>query len=361
MDPSRLTFDFDRYPYLTAALSGTGGRIRAEAEDFAVTEVPAYRPSGEGEHLYVFFEKRGLTTRQIFDHLHQELRIPEKAIGVAGLKDKHAVTRQWISLPARYADRLRQLDQLPGVRILETGLHTNKLGVGHLRGNRFEIVVRDVVPEALSTAQKVLFQLERLGVPNYYGPQRFGLGGRNPLRGYELVTRGKGRGRPWLKKFLIGSLQSLLFNDWLALRLERGLYDRVLPGDVAKKHATRGEFLVEDPEAENPRAAALEISATGPLQGRKYFEARDAARALEDEVLAAYELTREQFRARKGARRPIRFPLEEATVEAVDGGLRLAFFLPKGAYATALLREVMKKNPEADGPGDADEGGAEKR
>ncbi|WP_456414481.1 tRNA pseudouridine(13) synthase TruD [Oceanithermus profundus] len=356
MDPSRLIFDFDRYPYLTKALSGTGGRIRTESEDFAVTEVPAYRPSGEGEHLYVFLEKRGLTTRQVFDHLSQELRIPEKAIGVAGLKDKHAVTRQWISLPARYADRLPQLEELSGVRILETGLHTNKLGVGHLRGNRFEIVIRDVVPEALHLARAVLSELERAGVPNYYGPQRFGLGGRNPLRGYELVTRGKGRGRPWLKKFLIGSLQSLLFNDWLALRMERGLYDRVVRGDVAKKHATRGEFLVEDPEVENPRAAVLEISATGPLHGRKYFEAQAEARAIEDEVLATYGLDREQFRARKGARRPLRFPLEEAAVEAVDRGLRLRFFLPKGAYATALLREVMKKNPEADGPGDADEG-----
>ncbi|XOB97487.1 tRNA pseudouridine(13) synthase TruD [Deinococcota bacterium DY0809b] len=356
MEPERLVFDFDRYPYLTAALPGTGGRIRTEIEDFTVTEVPAYAPSGEGEHLYVFLEKRGLTTRQVFDHLHRELRIPEKAIGVAGLKDKHAVTRQWISLPARYADRLPQLEELPGVRILETGLHTNKLGVGHLRGNRFEIVIRDVVPEALSLAKAVLLELERTGVPNYYGPQRFGLGGRNPLRGYELVTRGKGRGRPWLKKFLIGSLQSLLFNDWLALRLERGLYDRVVQGDVAKKHATRGEFLVEDPEAENPRAAVLEISATGPLHGRKYFEAQGKARAIEDELLVAYGLDREQFHARKGARRPLRFPLEEAAVEASDYGLRLRFFLPKGAYATALLREVMKKNPEADGPGGADEG-----
>ncbi len=357
MDEARLVFDFDRFPYLTADLPGIGGVIRVKPEDFGVIEVPAYEPCGDGEHLYVFFEKRGLTTRQVFDHLHQVMRIPEKSIGVAGLKDKHAITQQWLSFPARYADRLPQLEELPGVRILETGLHTNKLGVGHLRGNRFEIVVRDVVPDAFNTAQKVLSQLERLGVPNYYGPQRFGLGGRNPLRGYELVTRGKGRGRPWLKKFLIGSLQSLLFNDWLALRLERGLYDRVLRGDVAKKHATRGEFLVENPEAENPRAAALEISATGPLHGRKYYEAKHEARTLEDEILARYGLKRENFQTRKGARRPLRFPLEDAVVNAQDGGLKLAFFLPKGAYATALLREVMKKNPEADGSGGAYEDG----
>ena len=351
MEESRLIFNFDRYPYLTST-PGTGGVIRRELEDFVVTEVPAYQPSGEGEHLYVFFEKRGLTTRQVFDHLHQVMRIPEKSIGVAGLKDKHALTRQWVSFPARYEDRLPQLEELKGVRVLETGLHKNKLGVGHLRGNRFEIVIRDVFPGSVVHARKTLEELKLLGVPNYYGPQRFGLGGRNPLRGYELVTSGKGRGRPWLKKFLIGSLQSLLFNDWLALRLELGVYDRVVRGDVAKKHATRGEFLVEDPEVENPRAATLEISATGPLHGRKYFESEGEARAIEDEILALYDLSRENFRSRKGARRPIRFPLEEASIEEVEDGIRLAFFLPKGAYATSLLREVMKKNPEEDSLGE---------
>ena len=355
MDPDRLVFDFDRYPYLTADLPGTGGRIRAQPEDFRVVEVPAYEPSGEGEHLYLFVEKRGLTTRELVDHLVGALGVPEKQIGVAGLKDKHAVTRQWVSLPARYAERLPLLEELPGVRILETGRHTNKLGVGHLRGNRFEILIRDVLPGSDTSARAVLDRLLRLGVPNYFGPQRFGLGGQNPVRGYRLVKQGKGRGRPWLKKFLIGSLQSLLFNDWLALRMERGLYDRVMLGDIAKKHATRGEFRVEDPEAENPRAAALEISATGPLHGRKYFETTDEARALEDEILARYELAREDFRARKGARRPLRFPLEEARLEVREEGLWLAFFLPKGAYATAVLREVMKTNPEGEAPGITDE------
>ncbi|WP_457638261.1 tRNA pseudouridine(13) synthase TruD [Oceanithermus sp.] len=353
MDESRLIFNFDRYPYLTKT-PGIGGSIRHEPEDFLVVEVPAYLPSGEGEHLYVFIEKKKLTTREVFEHISQNMRIPEKLIGVAGLKDKHALTRQWISFPARYEDRLPQLEELEGVRILETELHRNKLGVGHLRGNRFEIIVRDVAPNALELSMSVIERLTHLGVPNYYGPQRFGLHGRNPLRGYELVTRGKGRGRPWLKKFLIGSLQSLLFNDWLALRLERGLYDRVVKGDIAKKHATRGEFIVEDPELENPRAAALEISATGPLHGRKYFEARDEARQIEDEILAAYGLERGQFKARKGARRPIRFPLQEAGVEEVAGGIKIKFFLPKGAYATSLLREVMKKNPEDSTLGEED-------
>lgn len=353
-----LTFDFDRYPYLCADLRGTGGRIRGENRDFQVEEVPAYTPSGEGEHLYLFVEKEGLTTRAVFEFIRDALAIPEAGIGVAGLKDKRALTRQWISIPAKYGGRIKGLEGLPGVRVLEQGLHTNKLRIGHLRGNRFRILIRDVaVRDAKSLAEAVLRRLEAQGVPNYFGPQRFGIGGLNPQKGYELVSRGKGRGNPWLKKFLIASLQSLLFNDWLALRLKRGLYDRVVRGDVAKKHDSGGEFVVVDPELENPRAARLEISAMGPLYGKKYFEAEAEARALEDEILARYALRREQFAARKGARRVIRFPLTEWSVNEDPQGIWISFFLPKGAYATAVLREVMKTNPEA-GEVEADEGEA---
>ncbi len=352
MKAERLVFNFDSYPYLSNDLGGCGGVIRKTLQDFVVSEVPAYLPSGEGEHLYVYLEKRGLTTREVFDHLHKVMRIPEKSIGVAGLKDKHAVTRQWISIPLRYRERLPQLEELAGVAILDTGIHKNKLGVGHLRGNRFVILIRDIFPQGYETAQKVIARLTESGVPNYYGPQRFGLGGQNAVRGYQLVKTGKGRGRPWLKKFLIGSLQSLLFNDWLALRLERSLFDRVVRGDIAKKHETRGEFIVEDPEKETPRARSLEISATGPLHGRKYFEAQDQARDIEDEILQKYELSREMFSARKGARRALRFPLEEVSLSREGDSLRLDFFLPKGAYATAVLREIMKKNPEGEASGE---------
>jgi tRNA pseudouridine13 synthase len=340
-----LTFRFGRYPYLTAHLPGVGGRIRTFPRDFQVEEVPAYLPSGQGEHLYVLLEKEGLTTRQVFEFLRDGLGIPEKEIGVAGLKDKHALTRQWFSLPRAYEDRLCLLENLRGVRLLAADLHTNKLRTGHLKGNRFRVLIRE--PEGgKERAGAVLDFLREKGVPNYFGPQRFGLGGRNPERGYRLVKTGKGRGTPWLKRFLIGSLQSLLFNDWVALRMERGLFDRVVLGDVAKKHDTGGEFLVQDPERESERALRLEISATGPLFGKKYFQSQLEARGLEDEVLARYSLAREEFGARRGARRPIRVPLAEMGLEEKEEGLWLSFFLPKGSYATSLLREVMKKDPE---------------
>ncbi|MDW8356681.1 tRNA pseudouridine(13) synthase TruD [Thermus sp.] len=345
-----LVYRPERYPFLTPDLPGVGGTLRLLPQDFQVEEVPAYLPQGEGEHLYLLLEKEGLTTRQVLEFLRDQVGVPEKEIGVAGLKDKHARTRQWFSIPKRYEDALCLLEGLRGVRLLDAGLHANKLRTGHLKGNRFRILIRGGGPK--ERAEAILRVLQAKGVPNYYGPQRFGLGGLNPVRGYELVKGGKGRGNPWLKRFLVGSLQSLLFNDWLALRLERGLYDRVIPGDWAKKHATGGEFLVERPE-EAERALRLEISATGPLFGKKYPEAQGEARALEDEVLVRYGLRREDFALRRGARRPIRVPLEEWRVEEAPEGLWLSFFLPKGSYATSLLREVMKVEVDA---GDTPEG-----
>ncbi|MCS7067456.1 MAG: tRNA pseudouridine(13) synthase TruD [Meiothermus sp.] len=351
-----LRFDFDIYPYLTPELPGVDGVIRHQPSDFQVYEVPAYAPLGQGEHLLVLIEKEGLTTRAVFEFIRDRLHINEAHIGVAGLKDKHALTRQWFSIPARYQQRLERLQELQNLRVLDWGLHPHKLRVGHLRGNRFRILIRQARGQSepgpagvgpKEQVEAILRVLERQGVPNYYGPQRFGLGGMNPVKGYELVKKGKVHSPSWLKKFLLASLQSLLFNDWLALRLEEGLFDKVIEGDIAKKHDTGGEFVVKDAAQENPRALRFEISATGALYGKKYREAEGAARALEDRILQKYELERHHFASRRGDRRLIRFPLTEAFVEEAPEGLWVGFFLPKGAYATAVLREVMKKNPEA--------------
>lgn len=334
-------YDDTLYPYLTRDLPGLGGQVRVELEDFQVVEVPSYLPGGEGEHLYLWIEKRGLTTRAVLEYFVEALGIPEKSVGVAGLKDKHALTRQWFSLPASVEEQLSGLTLWPGLRILETGRHSNKLGIGHLRGNRFHLLLRNP-SRSLAEAETMLAVLAERGVPNYFGPQRFGLGGQNPPRGLAILRDPKAHGRTWLKRFLIGSVQSLLFNDWVALRMERGFYNTVIEGDIAKKHDSGGEFLVEDAERESPRAHRLEISATGALFGRKYFESQSAARVLEDEVLDRHNLTRAVFQARKGARRPLRFPLADWRVEATPEGLWFSFFLPKGSYATAVLRELVK-------------------
>lgn len=343
---ARLRFDFSRYPLITKDLPGVGGVIRQEVDDFQVEEVPAYPFAGEGDHLYLKIEKRDMNTRYLIEFLRDRLGVPEVDLGWAGLKDRRAKTWQWISVPKSAEDRLGVLDELEGAKLVEKAYHTNRLAVGHLAGNRFRILIRH--PEGPpAAAQAVLDMLAVHGVPNYFGPQRFGKFGDNALRGHRLLASGKFRKTRWLDKLLANALQSMLFNEWTRLRLERGLYDTLLDGDIAVKHASGGKFQVGDAAVEAPRAKALEISATGPLFGRKYHEAMGPARAIEDEVLASFGLTRDLFRPLSGNRRPIRFPMVDVAFEAVPEGYWVSFFLPKGGFATAVLREVMKS--EVDG------------
>jgi tRNA pseudouridine13 synthase len=339
--PGAYQFDVARYPLASGALPGTGGEIRRETEDFQVTEVPAYPLAGEGEHLYLWVEKRDTNTRWVIEYLRDTLGIPEAEIGWAGLKDRRALTRQWISVPARFEEAVTRLNELAGVTLLETARHTNRLATGHLAGNRFRILVRD--PQGTEAqARAILDVLIREGVPNYFGPQRFGKMGDNATRGHQILASGRFRKHKWLDKLLTSAFQSLLFNEWVKTRVEDGTFGHVLEGDIAVKHASGGKFQVGDPAVEDPRAVALEISATGPMFGRKYHEAHGAAREVEDRVLAHFGIDRALFKPLLGDRRAIRFPLEESSLEWTPEGYWVSFFLPKGAFATAVLRELMK-------------------
>lgn len=340
-----LVFDFDRYPYLTADCPPVRGAIRREIADFQVEEVPGWAPSDEGEHLYIRVEKIDLTTRHVVEHLRDALGVSEDAIGWAGLKDRRAVATQWLSLPWACHERLADLPPLAGLRLLESQRHATKLQEGHLAGNRFRILIRE--PDGTAAGvEATLTALAERGVPNYFGPQRFGWEGKNAERGLALIRKGRGRSKRWLDRLLINSLQSLVFNAWLARRLTDATYDHVLHGDIAHKHATGGKFLVGDPATEDPRATSFEISATGPLFGKKYHEAAFEARLLEDEILTAHGLSRADFNGSPGSRRAIRFKIEDWSVESVAEGIWLAFTLPRGTYATSVLREVMQANPE---------------
>ena len=339
-DEQRFVFRWDELPTATADLPGTGGRIRERPEDFRVTELPSYLPQGKGSHHYLSIRKTGLTTRDVVRAL-QDAGVPAGRIGVAGLKDKHAVTTQWISVPNRHADAIEALSGVEGVEVLEHSRHKNKLGMGHLRGNRFEIRIRQPAEGAHERAKDILARLEAVGAPNFFGPQRFGRYGRNAVDGLTLLRGGWVPGDHRLKRFFLSALQSLLFNRLLALRMARGLYRTVLPGDWAKKHDTGGEFLVEDP-SEAPRAARLEISALLPLYGTRVQVSEGEPGRLEQEILDAHGLAWSDFTARRGARRISRVALEGIEARADDEGLVVAFSLPKGAYATTALREIMK-------------------
>ena len=340
----RLTFRWTDFPPLTSDLPGTGGTLRQVPEDFLVAEIPLYLPQGSGSHAYAQVQKRALTTRDLVTALLRE-GLKEKEVGVAGLKDKHAVTTQWLSVPQRHAESLEALDKLEGVSVLETSRHKNKLGIGHLKGNRFTIRVRDTA--GVSTAEAVLERLKQTGVPNYFGPQRFGRFGTNAVDGYKLVQGENVPGGHRLKRFFISALQSLLFNHLLARRLELGLFDQVILGDWAKKHDTGGEFKVED-EAESARAHRFEISATLPLYGKKVRLSEAEAGRLEAETLSYYDLRWTDFTSRRGDRRLSRFPLQEAEISPTEDGYSVSFTLPKGAFATSILRELMKSEVDVE-------------
>ncbi|MDR9391088.1 MAG: tRNA pseudouridine(13) synthase TruD [Trueperaceae bacterium] len=337
-------FAWDALPSLRGARPGTGGRIRSVPEDFVVVERPAYLPAGRGSHLYLRVRKRGLATRDLVRTL-VEAGVPENRIGVAGLKDKHAVTEQWLSLPWAQRAAADVLAEREGVEVLETSRHANKLGIGHLHGNRFTVVVRDVAPDAEARARAILDDVVARGLPNYVGPQRFGRFGRNAVDGRALLRGETVPGDRRLHRFFVNALQSWIFNDVLAARIRDGHFASLVSGDWARKVATGGTFRVDDPDVERPRAAAFEITALLALHGRKVRISSDEAGRYERAALARAGVRWEDLRGRRGDRRPSRVAVGDVALEGFedDAGrpaLRLAFDLPKGAYATSLLREV---------------------
>jgi tRNA pseudouridine13 synthase len=344
------------WPLWTAEWPGVGGRIRERLEDFEVEEVAAYEPCGQGEHLYLWIEKRGVGSEYLLRTLAQCLDLPTKAVGVAGLKDRHAVTRQWLSVPQQCAPHLGRLESLhaEGIRLLHVTRHRNKLKPGHLRANRFGILIRGASPAA--PWQAILEKIRCQGLPNYYGPQRFGRGGHTLTLGWQCLRRQLPRHlRPFQFRLALSAVQSYLFNDYLAHRLQEGLLRTALEGDVMAHWPQGGLFRVQDVAAEQQRLEARAIVPTGPMFGARMYPAVAVAAQREAEVLRRYDLTPATFtgfgRLLSGTRRHLLIYVDDLHAQWEPEGLRLRFTLPAGSYATVLLREVMK-NDAVDAPSD---------
>lgn len=337
-------------PFLTEGIPGIGGRIRTRPEDFQVEERPLYLPCGEGEHLYLRITKRGLSTPDLVRRLSSVLGVKAQAIGVAGLKDAKAVTTQMVSIHGATPELITRLtvdDQVLAVQVL--GRHRNRLRTGHHAGNWFRLVVRDVGPQAAEAVPTVLTQLARRGVPNYFGPQRQGRDGDNFRTGAALLSnRGRRERMSRTQRiWYLNAYQSYLFNRILAKRIDR--IDRMMAGDWAMKLDNGACFLVEDVEREQPRADRFEISPTGILFGSRVSWASGEPGAIEQAIVTDAGTTREALiQAAKacgfrGERRPLRVRLAELEWSLDGSTLTLAFALPPGAYATSVLRELMKE------------------
>ncbi|MEZ4399609.1 MAG: tRNA pseudouridine(13) synthase TruD [Kofleriaceae bacterium] len=337
-------------PYRTGALPGIGGRLRSTDDDFVVDEVPAYPPSGDGDHVFVHIEKRGLTTIDAARRLATVAGVSARDVGWAGMKDRHAVTRQWLSLPPPARPEAIAAHHEPGLTVLAAVRHRHKLRTGHLRGNRFALVIRAVdAARAVPTATAVFAALAS-GAPNWYGEQRFGARGDNAAAGLALLRRGgQGGGPPRLRRLMLSAFQSHLFNRWLAERITDGLAATVLDGDVLHKLASGGMFVSSEPTVDQARLDAGEVGLTGPMFGASMRSPPDgsAAHAREARLLDELALGPADFQRLSGlapgTRRPAAVVPGDPTVEPVaDDAIRVAFTLPAGAYATAIARELQK-------------------
>lgn len=340
-------------------------QFKRQAEDFQVDEVLGFELSGSGEHLWLQVCKTGINTAEVVRRLSAAAGIAPRLIGFAGLKDRHGICRQWLSLhlPGWRTEglppELRSGHQWPdgALRIEQTSWNHRKLKRGSHRANRF--CVRVYAAQPFSAAERVAIQqrLARIGeqgVPNYFGEQRFGFD--NLGKAVRLFSGEAVSGKPLRltrneRSLVLSAARSALFNAVLAERVREGNWNRYLDGDVLNLAGSGSVFVAEagDPEIAE-RVSQGDVHPTGPLWGRGENRTLRQARALEDDVLSAWQLFRHGLEQAglEQQRRSLRLPVQALNYRffqdaALLPGLELTFTLPTGSYATAVLHELMRQ------------------
>jgi tRNA pseudouridine13 synthase len=337
--------------------------FKQNKDDFVVTEVPLYEFSGEGEHLILKIRKKDLATWDALEIIAKFVGCKSRDIGYAGLKDKNAMTVQTISIHKQYEEKLKTFDH-PNIKILGTTYHNNKIKVGHLKGNKFFIRLKRVNVIDSRKIQSALGSIVSLGMPNYFGFQRFGIDGDNYKKGKAIIDGELKEKRRNLKQMYINAYQSHLFNSWLSKRIEisklvdafepKEIYERLnLPLDVVKRmkkqkhplklmtgdllsHYPFGKiFTIEDLETESDKFFDRDRVPTGLLSGKRVKNSIDLAYEIEKEFEAPT--------GEDGARRfAWIFPDEvESNYKEDKNWMELKFTLPKGCYATELIAEII--------------------
>ncbi|MCZ8235613.1 MAG: tRNA pseudouridine(13) synthase TruD [Inhella sp.] len=303
--------------------TGASATLKQFKEDFVVTELPLQPPSGAGEHLWLEVEKNGANTAFVAQQLAAAAGVKDWDVGYAGLKDRYALTRQGFSLyfPKGEAPDLTQL-QHPEFRVLSQSRHLKKLRPGDLQGNRFRIVLRDVMGDR-GAIEANLQAVAAQGVPNYFGPQRFGFEGGNVEQGRAMLAREIRVRNPKKKGLYLSAVRSFVFNEVLALRIQQRLWGQTLPGDMLD-------------------AAGLP---TGPLWGRGRVTSTDRAQALEHAVAERHASLcdgLEHAGLEQERRSLVARPADLAWEWPQADQLVLSFFLPAGTYATSVLAEILR-------------------
>ena len=326
-----------------------GGRLRASPEDFVVEEQLGYQASGDGEHVFLTVRKRERNTQDVARAIARLADVPQVAIGYAGLKDRNAVTTQHFSvqLPGREAPDWSTIED-ESLQVIAAQRHNRKIRRGSLRGNRFRIRVDSVVGD-VAEAERQLQRIRDAGVPNYFGSQRFGRGGQNLRRADELLGGRGRRGGREQRSMVLSAARSQLFNQVLAARVNAGTWDTAIAGDVMSLAGSQRQFMYDaaDPTIAD-RLARLDVHPTGPLCGRpgRALQVEADARLNEERALAEAQswiegLTRLGLDA---DRRSLRLVVDGLDWSWQDNSLLLSFQLVAGAFATAVLREIVRSH-----------------
>jgi len=321
------------------------GVIRQCPEDFRVDEVLGFAPGEGGEHLWLQVEKRGWNTTDVASWLAGCCGVPLRAVGYSGLKDRHAVTRQWFSVHLPGKDD-PTLDAVPdGVTLLTQVRHRRKLNRGTHRSNRFSLRVKTLGGD-LDGLQARLEQVAAHGVPNYFGVQRFGREAKNVSRGRDwLLGNGEAPRKQASKSMWLSALRSDLFNQVLAERVRTDCWSQLLDGDILQPEGSRGLFMADADDTAAARVAAGDVHPTAPLPGAGGMAPTGACAALEARVLAPHAELIAALAGQRvdGKRRATRLPVTDMDwqLDTAAAQLSLAFALPSGAFATSVLAELL--------------------
>ena len=332
------------------------GRLRVTPEDFEVDELLGFAPDGAGAHLLLKVEKRGANSGWVAAALARAGQIATREVGFSGHKDRNAVTRQYYSLPASARAPAGGWAGFAGegFRVLEATPHGRKLKVGTHRANRFRILIRDLVADTGPLDDR-LRQIEREGVPNYFGPQRFGRNGANLRAARTWAQSGRAPTERATRGFALSAARSLMFNTVLAHRVSDGTWNCLLAGDAAVLDGRRSFFAVTAvDEPLRARCLALDVHPSGPLHGRGESPVAAAVAAAEREHAAEEsELVRLlDLNGLTHERRSLRVAVRALAWRLGPGTIELDFELPRGAFATAVLHELLENAWDADERGE---------
>lgn len=332
------------FPYGEPVLSGL---IKQQAEDFRVDEQLGFELTGEGEHLYLHIEKTGLTTHELIQQLAAAVGLHPRLIGYSGLKDKQAITRQWISLHLPGAKQMPRIEDNNQFTVLKKQWHDKKLRVGVHRSNRFTIVVRNLTGQS-DNLGNIIDKIRLQGFANYFGEQRFGINQNNVEQALKhLTNRHKARRLSRQRKSLyISALRSEIFNAILSSRIAQGVWQQPLSGDLFILDGTHSVFDARIDSSIQSRYRELDIHCAVSLYGEGESRIKDLAAALEQGVFDRYpEITKTllhmdvkyAYRAHRALARNLQIELEPETKR-----LHLQVELEKGVFLTTLLRHLIQ-------------------